>query len=117
MKPSMDINIVIGGMFKEGRNELVDTEEGIGFFKLQKQQLMCIFKYLDYSTNYTKFQTGVQKKFLERKFTKDESKKYIKLYEEWKMNDGDDKSKAEKKKADKLKVDLCKFDFLKKFRN
>lgn len=38
-KQFMDINLVIGGKFVEGRNEILDTEEGIGFFKLQKQQL------------------------------------------------------------------------------
>ena len=105
----VDVNLVIGGKFKDGKNELEDSEEGIGFFKLQKQQMSSILKFLDFSTNYTKFQTGVQKKFLENKLSKDESKKYMELYEEWKMNEGEDKSKNEKKKAAKLRDKMCKF--------
>jgi hypothetical protein len=105
-KPQLDINLVIGGKFKEGKKELVDDDAGIGFFKLQQQQMKCILKYLDYSTEYTKFQTGVQKKFLERKFSKEESKKYMKIYEEWKMNEGENKSASEKKKAEKLKEEM-----------
>lgn len=107
-KPMLDINLVIGGKFKEGENKLVDSEEGIGFFKLQRQQMNCVLKFLDYSTNYTKFQTGVQKKFLENKFTKEESRKYMKIYEEWKMNEGESKSKNEQKKAKKLRDQMCK---------
>ena len=108
LKPTIDVNLVIGGRFKDGTNELIDTEDWIGFFKLQKQQMTWILKYLDYSTDYTKFQTGVLKKFLERKFTKEESKKYMKVYEEWKNNEGENKSKAEKKKAEQLKIELSK---------
>jgi hypothetical protein len=106
LKPMVDINLVIGGKFKVGKNELVDSEEGIGFFKLQRQQMNAILKFLDYSTNYTKFQTGVQKSYLEKKFSKTESQKYMKVYEEWKMSEGDSKSAAEKKKSAKLKVEL-----------
>lgn len=109
LKPMLDINLVIGGKFKNGKNEIEDTEEGIGFFKLQKQQMNCILKFLDYSTNYTKFQTGVQKKFLERKLSKEESRSYMGIYEEWKMNEGENKSKDEKKKAAKLKDKMRKF--------
>ena len=96
-KPIVDVNLVIGGKFQEGRNELLDSEQGIGFFKLQKQQMNCILKYLDYSTNYTKFQTGVQKNFLANKFSKEESQRYLQLYENWKMNSGEDKTEGEKK--------------------
>lgn len=74
--------------------------------------MTCILKYLDFSTNYTKFQTGVVKKFLERKFSKDESKKYMKVYEEWKINEGENKTKAEQKKAEHLKQELCKLNFI-----
>ncbi|CAI2359786.1 unnamed protein product [Moneuplotes crassus] len=105
-KPMVDINLVIGGKFMEGRNELVDSEEGIGFFKLQKQQMNCILKYLDYSTNYTKFQTGVQKNLLSNKFSREESQEYMKIYEEYKMLSGDNKSAGEKKKAAKLRERL-----------
>lgn len=107
-KPMVDVNLVIGGKFMEGRNELVDSEEGIGFFKLQKQQMNCILKYLDYSTNYTKFQTGVQKNLLANKFTKEESQRYMTLYEEYKRNAGDNRSAGEKKKAAKLREDMSK---------
>ena len=108
LKPMVDINLVIGGKFKDGKNELNESEEGIGFFKLQRQQMNSILKFLDFSTNYTKFQTGVQKKFLEKKFTKEESRRYMKIYEEWKMNEGESKSKTEKKKAEKLREQMCK---------
>jgi len=107
-KPMLDINLVIGGKFKEGKKELVDDDQGIGFFKLQKQQMSSILKYLDYSTEYTKFQTGVQKEFLENKFSKEESRKYMKTYEEWKRNEGEGKSSAEQKKAEKLREQMCK---------
>lgn len=107
-KPLYDINLVIGGQFKIGKNELVDSEEGIGFFKLQKQQMNAILKYLDYSTNYTKFQTGVQKGYLENKFTKKESQNYMKVYEEWKMSEGENMTAAEKKRSAKLKEKLGK---------
>jgi len=107
-KPMLDINLVIGGKFKEGKKELVDDDQGIGFFKLQKQQMSSILKYLDYSTEYTKFQTGVQKEFLENKFSKEESHKYMKTYEEWKRNEGEGKSSAEQKKAEKLREQMCK---------
>lgn len=70
--------------------------------------MTSILKFLDFSTNYTKFQTGVQKRFLENKLSKDESRKYMKVYEEWKMNEGEDKSNQEKKKAKKLREDMCK---------
>jgi hypothetical protein len=106
LKPMVDVNLVIGGRFKEGKNELVDSEEGIGFFKLQAQQMNAILKFLDFSTNYTKFMTGVQKSCLERKFTSKDSQKYMKIYEEWKMNEGDDKPARIKKKAAKMKEDL-----------
>lgn len=108
LKPMVDINLVIGGKFKDGKNELNESEEGIGFFKLQRQQMNSILKFLDFSTNYTKFQTGVQKKFLEKKFTKEESRRYMKIYEEWKMNEGESKSKSEQKKAEKLREQMCK---------
>jgi len=108
MKPMVDVNLVIGGKFIEGRNELLDSEEGIGFFKLQKQQMNCILKYLDYSTNYTKFQTGVQKNLLSNKFSKEESQRYMSMYEEYKLNSGESKSKGEKKKAEKIREDMSK---------
>lgn len=68
----------------------------------------CILKYLDYSTNYTKFQTGVQKNFLANKFSKEESQRYIQLYENWKMNSGEDKTAGEKKKAEKIRENMSK---------
>lgn len=104
--PMFEIDLVIGGKFKEGTNELIDDDEGTLFLKLQKQQLTAILKYLDYSTAYTKFQTGVQKKFLENKFTKEESKTYLTLYEDWMINKGDDKPKPIKQKAEKLAQEL-----------
>lgn len=105
-KPQFEVDLVIGGKFVEGRNEISDDDEGSMFLKLQKQQMTCILKFLDYSQNYTKFQTGVQKKFLEKKFNKEERKQYLSIYEEWCVIKDEESDKQVKQKADKLKEKL-----------
>ena len=107
-KPVVNVNLVIGGKFIEDKNEVDDSEEGIGFFKLQKQQMNCILKYLNYSTNYTKFQTGVEQKYLVRKMPKADQKTYGDLYEEFKQFEGYLGGKKKEKKAQAIRAKLKK---------
>lgn len=102
-KPIVDVNLVIGGKFQEGRNELLDSEQGIGFFKLQKQQMNCILKYLDYSANYTKFTLGVEEEFLSKKLSKDDEAEYMDLYEDFKNQEGFLEFRPNKEEAKVLK--------------
>jgi hypothetical protein len=71
----IECSLVFGGRFEVGSDRL-QSDDGTGcfFFKIQKQQMKCILKFLDYSTDYTKFQTGVLKTYLENKYTHDETK-------------------------------------------
>ena len=84
--PKINVSVVIGGKFLENGKFSMDDVEGTGLLKLQKQQMTCILKFLDFSSNYTKFQAGVLKKILENKFDEAEANRYIEIYEEWRKN-------------------------------
>ncbi|CAI2366521.1 unnamed protein product [Moneuplotes crassus] len=105
-KPMVDVNLVIGGKFMEERKDIIASEERTNFFRLQKQQMNCILKYLDYSAKYREFKTEAQKSFLAKKFRKEESQRYMTLYEEYKRKAGDDKRIEEQEKVEELRGEM-----------
>ena len=62
----IDVDLVIGGNFEPQSQNISSDEKGFGFIKLQNQQLYNILKFLDYSQDYTKFQTGILTPMLEK---------------------------------------------------
>ena len=101
--PMVTASIVFGGQFKKDSENLLTDADGTSSFKLDRQQMTSILKFLDFSQKYTEFQTGVQGKFIDRKFTPKEKSNYMKVYEEYKQSD------KNKKKSDSLREDLGKF--------
>lgn len=93
------VDLVVGGSFIPQTEQISDDVEGFGLIKIQKQQLYSILKFLDYSQDYTKFQTGIQEPVLARRFTDDERETYMKTYEDFKKYelDGDKKLAAKHK--------------------
>lgn len=103
-EPKINVSVVIGGNFVQDGKFSLENVEGRGLLKLQKQQMTCILKFLDFSSNYTKFQAGVLKRIMENKFDESEAFRYIEVYKEWRKH-------AEKNKeiADKIKEKLSNF--------
>ena len=106
----VDIDLVIGGHFEKHSEDISSDQAGFGFIKLQNQQLYNILKFLDYSQNYTKFQTGILTPFFEKKFEdiklRDE---YMDTYEDFKRSENPNASRSDKRKLPQHKAKLGRY--------
>lgn len=94
----IDASLVIGGRFLDkGANPMEDVE-GTSEFTLQRQQMTCVLKFLDYSQEYTKFQSDKLAEIQNNRFPEEEAQEYREIYERWRLEK--DKSGKNKKKAD-----------------
>jgi len=66
--PKTKAQVVLGGDFDD-ETGLVTTEPNKYFaVDIQQQQIGCILKFLEFTGNYSKFQTGVLSKYYKREF-------------------------------------------------
>lgn len=110
--PMLCASLVIGGRFKEDAINLLKDSEGTSTISLSKSQMVSILKFLDFSQSYTKFQAGVQKEFIDKKFKGNEKVEYMNLYEEYKNSEKKDKAGKPSKHTLDLKEELSKSLFI-----
>lgn len=101
-------SLVIGGKFKEVADDYLKEAEGTSWFELQKQQMACILKFLHFSSSYTQFQAGVQRKFKVKTFEPKALKEYMDLYEEYKKTESEGKGKGKRHQEIKEKLSKLK---------
>jgi hypothetical protein len=90
-EPMLEVSLVIGGQYVPDSHHPLQEAEGNSKFKITKMQITSILKFLNYSQKYTEFQVGVQKKFLLKKPKPDEVREYMKMYEDYKKNETNQK--------------------------
>lgn len=66
--------MVIGGEFKGPDHDIESEFQKFFYFSAQQQQITSLYKLVEYTGDYGKFQTGVYSNYYKREMTEEEEK-------------------------------------------